>query len=431
MNSAEYSIDIYDLTSQGLGVGALPGGMIAMIDGAIPGDRVHALIDQQVKRTLYGKVVAIEDPSPDRRSHPCQHYAEGCQGCKLGVMTEGAARKWKQTHLKQTLKRIGGLDIEVAEVVPSPVDWGYRDRIELHLEMNNEGRLLAGYRAKGRLIPIQNCLLADNAIQSKLPEVIEHLQRSQERLPRIKQARLTLKLAGEGRVFGWVEITLNDGKGLESWHTMLKELPLEGISGLIYRPRTPAPVRIKSGLHFGLVTHSAGKVTLPVSAFTQANQHLAPNLANYVVDKVPANGRLLDLYGGYGPYALEYTKRGGSAYVVEADSTAITGGVRLCEKIGLNVEFEENDLSQPGGLWRERGDFTAAVANPAHHGLDAQVTDWLFRNGPGTVVYVSCHPGSLARDLLLLPNYKVQSVQPFDMFPQTPELETVVVLHRK
>jgi 23S rRNA (uracil1939-C5)-methyltransferase len=171
------------------------------------------------------------------------------------------------------------------------------------------------------------------------------------------------------------------------------------------------------------------QIALDVMVFTQVNRQSAAQLVNHVMEIIPPSAYLLDLYGGYGAFALAHASRGGRALVVEASSEAVRDGRAGAAALGLEVRYQQADL----GFIRKNykwDDYDAVVLDPPRAGLHRQALDWLNRSGPPLVVYISCHPAALARDIKGLTNYRPDSFQPVDMFPMTPDVEIAATLRR-
>jgi 23S rRNA (uracil1939-C5)-methyltransferase len=430
---------ITDLTWDGRGVARTPDGQVIMIPGALPGDRVIAETTQpRQSEVLQGRIIKLREPSPHRIPHPCPHYTDDCSASPLGAMVYQAALDWKQHHLTETLKRIGKVpDPDIRPLIPSPNIWNYRDRIELHLLRLADAWRLA-YQSRDKPIPITNCLLATKPIQSAVASLDRALKAGALDIPsssNLHKARLLIRDNGQGGAV----VVLDAGTGLGS---ALRDLTTNWLSQSILTGWQVCVVQRmgERQRHFKVIAAGGDQsvqvklenhhLSLLPTTFTQVNVYLAPMLIGAVLDNLPVRGNLLDLYGGYGAFALAYALRGGSGVVVESSFGAIATGERFAEEYRLPVKFLTLDLNKPGAL-KSIGGCDSVIVDPPRSGLHKSVLDWLNRNCPTRIVYVSCHPAALARDLTHLTAYRPLFFQTLDMFPNTPDVETVSVLERK
>jgi len=420
-----------------------------MIPGALPGDRVIAETTQPRKNEiLQGRIIRLREPSPHRIPHLCPHYTDGCSASPLGAMAYQAARDWKHHHLTETLKRIGRVpDPDIRPLIPSPNIWNYRDRIELHiLRLADTWRL--AYQSRDKPIPITNCLLATEPIQSAIALLDCALKAGAWDIPsssNLHKARLLIRDNGQGGAVVILDVETGLSSALKSLTTdWLSQSIVTGwqvcvVSRMGERQRH-SKVIAAGGDQSIRVELENRNLSLSPTAFTQVNVHLTPTLIGAVLDNLPASGNLLDLYGGYGAFALSYALRGGSGVVVESSFGAVAAGERFAEEYRLPVKFLTLDLNKSGALNsridipvcpQSIGDYDAVVVDPPRSGLHKPVLDWLNRNCPARIVYVSCHPAALARDLTRLTAHRPLFFQPLDMFPNTPDVETVAVLESK
>ena len=457
---------IRDLTWDGRGVARTPEGRVAMIAGGIPGDRVRAsLLASGVKGPLFGSVAELVSPSPARVSHPCPHYTEGCPGSPLGAMQYLPTLLWKQRHLQETLSRIARLrDQTIKEIVSSPRLWDYRDRIELQL-LRVKGAWRLTYQSQRGPVLIRTCLLGSKPVQQAqgaLAELLEHGILAGIEEPTFREIRLLLRDNGLGGAVAVLFVQPME----RTWRSASEVVPSDyelkftpepferwldaaGLAGWQIRPME----NVESRLHYSKVAVQNGDSRIrqevakwhfftEPTVFVQVNRHMAKGLVDLVMGYLPEKGWLLDLYGGFGAFALGYAVRGGQAMVVEAMGASVSAGRSFARQSGLKVEFVTGDLSSqrlldkaveartvapsPGAIPK----LDCAVVDPPRSGIHQATLRWLNRSGPPLVVYVSCHPAALARDLGGLVTYRARFYQPVDLFPGTPDLETVVVLDR-
>ena len=416
----------------------MPDGAVAMIRGALPGDVVIAELEQgNTKRRNLARIIKREESSPDRCVHPCVHHLQGCPGSLLGVMKYEAGLEWKRNNLTQQLKRIGDFtNVPVDKVVQSPEKWRYRDRIELHLRRDSR-RWRMGFLngAKRKLIPIVTCNLASEPVEAMLVEM-DNSHKAIRDISEPRSARILLRDNGEGGVIAVVFFPVKKlrNKALEMFRGWLNFLPLAGWqvrisaseksrffdSNLIDEanyPRVVLPIGDK-------------KIYLPPNAFIQTNHGVSDLLVAEILKHVPEDGQLLDLYGGFGAFGLAHALRGGEAVVVDSAPDGLKTGEKFAREYNLNARFVKLDLNKPDDLEMFLNTADTVIMDPPRSGLADEVAQKINQNGAKKLIYVSCHPAALARDLTKLSKYKVKQILPFDMFSQTPDLETMVLLKR-
>lgn len=436
----EIELRVEGVTSDGRGLGRVDG-LVWMVSRALPGDVVRAVPVRRHKRFVEASVVARETDAPERRTPPCVHQAD-CPGCPWMVVPETVQAGWKRQRVRDALGRIGGLDVAVGDVVSSPVSLGYRNRIEWTLGRDREGRPEIGYVAAdtGRrpaIVGIGGCgLLADAA------------------RPTIEAARRVFLECGPGSSWdAWDAWDVRGGVRLAA-HTGSSGDVVLALRGP--RVRGPAPeeilvrhreelpnalgvVRIESarGGRGGAARRVvAGSGTLeerlggtcfevPVGAFVQVNASAGEALyARVLDDAAPHAGRAaVDLYGGIGVHGWGLSASGARVIVVEADAEAVACG-RAATRAGVAApRFVRGDVARWLRGVRPRVD--VVVANPPRTGLGDGVVDGIVRTGARRIVYVSCDPGTFARDAASIvgAGYELDRVTPFDLFPQTPHVE--------
>ncbi len=431
---------IEDLSSEGRGVGRELNGRVAMIKGALPGDTVSAEIDTpRTKAPLSGTVKDILDPSPHRQEHPCPHYRDGCAASPLGAFRHQAGMEWKKRHLRENLRRIGGLrESEITDPLPSPNTWGYRERLELRL-FPQEGRLRPGYRGADWLVRVEDCLLADELFRQRLKALNRAL--AQESFPLMRMnskdtPRLLLRCNGRDDVVAVIFVSADDKLEIDRLGKVLDRMKLAGWQ--IRRVRTMKSrffkfdtVESAGDCRIWLDSPTGKKIAVDPAVFSQANAAAGKVLLNVVLNHLPSGGRIMDIYGGYGPFALRFAQRKeGKAVVVEASGEAVRAGQGYADINNLPVDYIKADLTRSFPQLKRRGKFEAAVLDPPRSGIHRRLADFLNAEGPRRLIYVSCHPAALARDLKRLKSYRPRQFIPLDLFPHTPELETVALLDR-
>lgn len=430
-------VTITDISTEGCGIGRTTEGRVIKVRRVFPGDLALVEYDPHPKTMPTGRIIEFIQRSPGRIEHPCRHYEEGCEGCPLGAYDYSSSLEWKRKNLQETLKRIGGVSVEVPPLIESPAGWRYRDRVELGLAIL-EGKLCVGYRANGKLLPIRYCLLADYGIGEVLQTFSDSVSLSlKEHSIRFRSddeksiGRLLLRTNGTGGIVASINLEPEFADFAGKMEALLREARLAGwivgVSELNSRSRT---LRTTGDID---VTLSSGDFSTPANlhVFNQVN----PSVANLLVDSIVAECRnarkVLDLFGGWGMFGLKTAAENNSkVIVVDIDDAGLAAGASLAAKAGLNVHFVKGNLFKSESWNKLPRDFDMAIVDPPFKGLDHVGIEWLNRYGPGRLVYVSCHPAGLARDVGQMKSYRLERVLLFDMFPQTTSLETLAVLRR-
>jgi len=431
-------VKIHDITQDGRGVGRLESGRVIMVPGCFPGDEISADVQEttSTKGALSGTLIEVLVNSPHRSTHPCEHLCQGCSGSILGALKYEYTTEWKFNHLSETLRRIGGLkNAKIEPIIPSVQKWDYRDRIELQL-VPEEAGLRPAFHGREGPVPIKSCSLAMPSINEVLKNIKLGFSDSDEELFRTFKPRLLLRDNGHGEavavLFLFSSPNLKVPIRFKDW---LLDLDLAGwqirlakTTELRFSKSTTAMKRGKSDIN---IKTSIGDITADPSVFTQVNRSMADTLINTALAHAPDGGKLLDLYGGYGAFGLEYAIRGGSAEVIDSAGAAIAAGENFAQRKDLSVVYNTLDLNKNTFLIGAKSTRDACIVDPPRSGIGQKMRKWVQIKGPKRLIYVSCHPAALARDIAALSNYKPVIFYPVDMFPNTPDVETVAIFDRK
>ena len=354
-----------------------------------PGDRVRARIVE--RRPDYGRAEVVEllAAGPGRREPPCPYFRD-CGGCALQHLEDQLQVRLKAEAVRETLRRIGRIELPARFEVVAGEAWGYRLRTQLHTARDAAGEVQVGYFARGSntLVPVRLCPILDPALEAELPRLPERLASGGAEPP----SRLDL-LAGDG--------------------------------GAI----TASPVA--GDLPHGEVTLTVGDFAYRLDArcFFQAHRGLVARLVTTAVGEWTGE-RAADLFAGVGLFSLPLGQRYGSVLAVEGDAVAARyarGNARRqghgrVEVVAQAVESWVRQL--PAGLDR-------VVVDPPRAGLLPVVRRALLAKPPERLTYVSCSAATLARDLReLLAAYRLESLSLFDLFPQSGHMESVAQLVR-
>lgn len=409
-----FEVEVTMLVYGGDGMGRLPDGRAVFIPGVLPGERVKARLTEQKRAFARAALVEILQPSPDRIQPPCINTA-ACGGCHYIHMTYPAQLSAKTAIVRDQLQRITGIAAPpVAPMIPSPLEWHYRNTVQFHL--SEEGRI--GFQEAGshRVVPIDTCLLCHPAIEEILPaldfEGSSGLERIQARVGVEDELLLVLESTDPIPPDFSVDLPLS--------------VVFVGPGGF----EENEPLVLAGDDH--LIMEACGRrFRVSAGSFFQVNSAQAENMLRYILDHLTlrADTHLLELYAGVGLFSAFLAPAVGRLTAVETSPSAMDDfAVNLDEYDNVDLFAGSAEEILPSLDIRP----DVVLVDPPRAGLAIPVIDALVEMKPAAIAYVSCDPATLARDLkrLLAAGYVLEQVQPFDMFPQTYHIETVAMMSR-
>ena len=414
-------------------------GKVWFVEGAVTGDRVRARVTADEGRYGEAQIVELLERSP-LRTHPLCQFEQECGGCQWMGIDYEQQLEWKKGFVESALKRIGKLDTDVpVQIVSSPSRYTYRNRILLRAHWlpassdldhaQPKGRLDVGYFARGsrRLVPITRCEIAAEGLNRILGEIRTFP------FPEASffKARIEIQEIlshGDTQIVATVYPAEGPRESMDALVAKLKDLPKVAWAGLVFDLPSAPLVDFDHDLNRDFFT-------IP-GQFQQINMDLNRTLRRLVKDKVEKVDaqRVLDVFCGSGNLSLPIAD--GQRYVeaVEFNKKAIFCANQNAERNSLsNLSFHAGDAEKH--LWRsaragER--FDLVVLDPPRQGMYKGMVP-LKMLAPKHIIYVSCDPTTLARDLgylLRKDAYRIESVTALDFFPNTYHVETVVFLKR-
>ncbi len=410
---------------RGRGLGRLEGRVI-LVPRAHAGDRVRARVEAVHAGWAEAALVEVLTPSPARRQPPCP-YAALCGGCAYQEIVPGEQLRLKEAVLRESLAR-AGVPFPGALALHASPEQGWRLRASLHFARSSGGALALGLRQEGsrRVVDVSSCLQLSARMNEAARALRDGLATRPSVLPHLRGLDLLEAPDGSALVAS-LETTLPPRRAgdLASLGGRIPALTGFGIRCAGRRvwlhgaPQVDAQV-----LGLTLRTH--------VDSFFQGNRFLLEALARTVLDLVPREGgRILDLYAGVGLFALPLAARGeGEVIAVERARRAADDARANAERAGLRaVRVVAEDVARAlASLPGEEGE--RIVLDPPRSGAGTQVVDLVADRLPSAVVYVSCDPPTLGRDLARFAarGYRADEAALFDLFPDTFHMETVVRL---
>ena len=446
------ALTIDDLAFGGEGVGRVDG-YVVFVPGGIPGDRLKVRMTES--RARYGRAVIedVEVPSTDRVTPPCPYFGR-CGGCRLQHVSYAAQLAFKQKQVRDCLDRLGGLgpSIEVRPIVPAPDVLGYRNKMEFTVA-STAGAPTIGLHQADRydiVLDIERCLLQSEAMNTLLGDVRREVR---ERQLSVWQAR-----AGEDGEGLLRFVTLREGRNTgETMVNVVASSPDVAVLAPVAEsldarvPRVSVLLNVndrKASVAVGTEEHvlvgrdhireSLNGVIFQVSAnsFFQTNTAQAERLFGLVTEACELTGAetVFDLYSGTGAISLLLARRCARVYGIELAAAAVADAGRNARLNGIdNCTFLSGEVRHVlPALIQDGVRPDVVVADPPRAGFHPKALTTLVALAPARIVYVSCNPSTLARDLgeLSRHGYRVDWVQPVDMFPQTPHIEAVARLTR-
>jgi len=380
------TVRIESMVFGGQGIAHLEDGRVALVAYAAPGELVEASVERVHKDYVEAVATRVIEPSPDRVEPRCALFGE-CGGCQLQHMAYPAQLRAKQHMVEEQLRRIGGLEgVQVNDTVGADNPWSYRNHIRLSTGPTYGDVGFISRRGRG-LLTVNECPIAAPLVNELLPS-----------------------LQGKCRGMHQVQIRLN--AALDS---VLISPEIPGLD----RPSGQKAYLEKLGGHYFSVSESA---------FFQVNSEQAEKLVALVGAALPPSGRLLvDAFAGVGTFAVLFADRFRRVIAIE-ESVSATKDAKQNIKETPNVSIRVGKVESVLPALEIEPD--AVLLDPPRPGCAAPVLDAILRMRPAVVVYVSCNPATLARDLRVLVDggYRVDGVTPIDMFPQTGHVESVTRL---
>ncbi|MCB1775431.1 MAG: 23S rRNA (uracil(1939)-C(5))-methyltransferase RlmD [Gammaproteobacteria bacterium] len=410
-------------------------GKATFIHGALPGERVMFRYLGRKRSHDEGQAVSVIEPAADRVEPRCAQYGV-CGGCSLQHLAPEAQIAAKQAVLLDNLRQIG--KVEPAEILPPLINtspWGYRRKARLGVkDVARKGRVLVGFRERGSsfVADIERCHVLHPHVGELLPQLsalIEQLSIS-GRLPQIEMAMDDTRCVLILRILEpLAETDTQLLRAFEHDHDVVFYLQPGG-------PDSVVPLTAAADLRYRLPEQDVTLSFLP-GDFTQVNSDINRKMVSRAIDmlQLAPDDDVLDLFCGVGNFTLPIARYCRSVVGVEGDAGLVQRARTNAGHNALtNTEFFTADLygELPAEPWMQRR-FDKVLLDPPRSGA-AQVLPLLGQLGVRRIVYVSCYPGTLARDageLVSKHGYRLLSAGVMDMFPHTAHVESIALFERK
>lgn len=432
MPEGTFSAQIVDLAQDGRGVARIEG-KVTFVADALPGEIVEFRYVRKSRDVDEGQTVTVTQASPDRVTPECAHFGL-CGGCALQHLAPAKQIEFKQKQLLDAFERIG--KVQAQEIVP-PITgavWHYRRRARLGVKnVPKKGGVLVGFRERESsfLATLETCKVLDARVGLKLralAALVETLT-LRAQLPQIEVAALD-HVALVVRVLATP--TLDDLQKLQAF------ADTEGIE-IYLQPGgydTIAPMQSPARVLDYSPDGSEMRLHLRPTDFIQINGSVSQQIVRRAIEWLaPQRGeRVLELFCGLGNFSAPLAKTGVELVAVEGEAGLVQRARDNAQRLGLNIRFECADLFKPvnDAAWHQ-GRFDAVLLDPPRSGAK-EILPLVASKKPQRIVYVSCHPGTLARDAGELVNvfgYKLVRAGVMDMFPHTAHVESMALFERR
>ena len=401
------SLTIDSIASGGDGVGRFEG-MVVFVPRTAPGDVVTASVSGN-GHFMRGRLRALVQPSPARVDPECPHYVgDRCGGCQIQHIDYESQLAAKQQMIVDAMQRIGKRRVDLPTIVPSGARWRYRTTLTLALRMQGD-RWIAGLHTfddPAKIFHLRDCPITHEDVILAWKSVMA----AAEFFPNEPDLRGSVRLTSGGPTF-----TLLGGHRWPHHDDFFERVP--AIAALYWKP-TDQPRVV-------LADRRATEDQVPGASFAQVNPSVATALRSHVLERVLAHTptSVVDAYAGNGDLAAELASKDIQVTTIELDADAVEWSRERLPESAVTVRGRVEDVL-PDYLPTD-----VLVLNPPRTGLHADVPTALQQQSPPrAVVYISCDPATLARDVSRLSHYRITSLVAFDMFPQTSHVETVCEL---
>lgn len=445
----KYRCNIVDIGQGGVGIGKYEG-FTVFVDGALLGEIIDVKITKSKKKYAEGVISKITDKSPFRVDRVCSMKYVNCGGCQIQELGYNKQLEIKTNSVKEDIKRIGGLEnIEIKDAIGMENPFRYRNKAQFPIQKNGDKLKIGFYKKKSHdVIDMEKCVIQDeknDKIVELLREFIEENNISiyDETTGNGLLRHLVTKIAHKtDDVMVVLVATKKEIPNIDKFVNKLVE-NVEGFKTLVLNVNDKKTNVIlgRENINIygdGRIIDYIGDLKFKISplSFFQVNPIQTEVLYNNALEfaDLKEGDKVFDIYCGIGTISLFLAQKAEKVYGVEIVEDAIKDARKNAKLNGLdNTEFFVGKAEEVVPKLYEQGiRANVVVVDPPRKGCDEKVLDTIVQMNPDRVVYVSCNPSTLARDLKYMNErgYKVEVVQPVDMFPHSVHVECVVLMSR-
>jgi 23S rRNA (uracil1939-C5)-methyltransferase len=443
-NGAEVELTVDSFAQGGNGVARLEG-YVLFVQGAVPGDKVRAVVTKSKRDYGEARTLEVLEPSPERIEPRALH-----PGASWQVLPYERQLQEKQRQVSEALTRIGHFeDPPVSPIVPAKEQWRYRNKLEYSFG-DDGGRLVLGFHRPGRwndIDDVSDDILASEAINGVRERVKEWC--SEQGLStfdrRSQQGFLRNLVVREGRRSGQLQARIVTSRGDFEVAQLAAAADVHGflwtqVESVAETTREGKTEVVAGKGKIDEELHTPGgdalKFRISSEAFFQTNTEMAETLYGVAADLAGLTGRekVFDLFSGIGTIALTLSLQAGEVWGIEMVEQAVANAISNARLNGVdNAHFFAGDVrTAMRPLVEQAGQPDVVVVDPPRAGLSQKIVRRILEVEPQRIVYVSCNPTTLAPNArqIVDAGYELKAVQPVDMFPQTPHIEAVAVLEK-
>ena len=445
-----YTIEIEDLSTDGSGIGKIDGYTLFVKDALI-GDTAEVKVIKTKKNYGYGRLMRIITPSPDRVEAPCPH-ARSCGGCQIQHLSYERQLAFKENKVRNLLSRVGHVeDYVMHPIIGMENPYHYRNKAQYPVGINKEGKKVIGVFANRthEIIPIEKCYIQNERTEQLAKFILEYINKNNisvynEKTGKgllrhivtkigIKTNQIMCILVVNGKVIPKEkELVKNIVENFSEVKTIVKNINTKNTNVILGQEN----INIYGE---GYIEDILGEYVFKISplSFYQVNPIQAEKLYNIGVEaaKITKNDIIFDLYCGIGTISLFMAKYAKKVYGVEIVEQAIVDAKENAKINGIdNTEFIVGDTEKIlDELINARKIVPDAImVDPPRRGLDNTSIDNILKIKPSRLIYISCNPATLVRDLSKFEEvYDVRKIKPVDMFPFTSHVECVTMMQLK
>ena len=415
-------------------------GFVFFVPGLIIGEEAEIGVNALKKNYGYGRIVRILRPSEHRTEPKCT-VNRLCGGCQLQHMDDAAQRFFKEDKVRTCFRQNAGIEPEIDPIVRVEPYWNYRNKVQIPVQVNKGRTEIGFYRNHtNTVVPYENC-----EVQSDLSNAMSHDLRdlfvryrcsSSIRHILIKHAHVS------GEVMLCLVVWEYPFEGCERvFESIQKKYPgITSLSVIVNKRSDNVILDGKEILVAGkpyITEELLGcRFRIHARSFFQINPYTTRELYSTAIDYAGLSGKeiLIDLYCGTGTIGILAARRAKKVYGIEIVADAVRDAKRNAEENGIeNIDFYNMDAGRGAqAIIRSKIKADAVIVDPPRKGCSRDTIDAIIQISPKRLVYVSCDPATLARDVKIFREngYELQKVTPFDMFPQSVHVETIVLLQK-
>jgi 23S rRNA (uracil1939-C5)-methyltransferase len=434
-------VEFTDLLANGQAVGRFDG-MVVFVDGPLPGERARVRLTEVKAKYAVGDVIERETTSPDRAEPFCDVFG-ACGGCQVQHLAYPAQLAWKRRIVQDALARIGGFeDLDVREPIGMREPRAYRNKMALVVDASGAHAVFGFYRARSHdLVPIDRCPIVLTSLDAAIGGLAA-VARDPATAPAFAGVRHVIMRSGLQAHSGVLSLTTESrSPAIAALAPQIAE-QVPGVGG-ISNSYAPANANAVIGRHMDFVwgkremeeTIEGVRFRVSPASFFQINGEMVAAIFRALAPLIAGVPKIVDLYCGAGTFGIYFASRGAEVVGVEENGSAVAEArqnARL-NKVEDRVRFVkarvEGELGNPAGREALRA-ADIVFLDPPRKGSDTATLAAIAAAKVAQIWYLSCNPATLARDLRYLAtrDYRVVLVQPFDMFPHTGHVETLVTL---